>query len=64
MENIGTLRNVGGELNVSVNLLRNQNIMWSVRGAMSWNTNTIVTLSDVMKRKNEETVNNQTEACF
>lgn len=62
MENIGTLRNVGGELNVSVNLLRNQNIMWSVRGAMSWNKNTIVTLSDEMKRQNEETVNNQTGA--
>lgn len=29
---------------------------------MSWNKNTIVTLSDEMKRQNEETVNNQTGA--
>ncbi|MCB6973894.1 MULTISPECIES: SusC/RagA family TonB-linked outer membrane protein [Butyricimonas] len=59
-ENVGNLRNVGGEVNVSVNLLRNQNIMWSVRGATSWNKNTIVTLSDAMKKQNEQTVNNQT----
>lgn len=61
-ENVGTLRNVGGELNASVNLLRNQNMMWSVRGAMSWNKNTIVSLSDEMKRQNEQTVNNQSRA--
>lgn len=59
MENVGTLRNVGGELNLSVNLLRNQNIMWSVRGAMSWNENKIVSLSDEMKRQIEDDVNNQ-----
>lgn len=61
-ENVGTLRNVGGELNLSVNLLRNQNIMWSVRGAMSWNENKIVSLSDEMKRQIEEQVNHQSAA--
>ena len=61
-ENVGTLRNVGGELNLSVNVLRNQNIMWSVRGAMSWNENKIVSLSDEMKRQIEAQVNNQSGA--
>lgn len=58
-ENVGVLRNVGGELNASVNLLRNKNIVWSVRGALSWNKNTIVKLSDKMKERIEAEVNNQ-----
>lgn len=63
-ENVGVLRNVGGEINASVNLLRNKNIVWSVRGAMSWNKNTIVSLSDELKKQNETTVNNQTGAFY
>ena len=59
-ENVGTIRNVGGELNISVNLLRTNDITWSARGGFAWNKNTIVKLSDEMKRQNEETVNNQT----
>ena len=58
-ENIGELRNEGMDWEVAVNLLRNKNIVWSVRGALSTNKNTIVSLSDEMRRQNEETVNNQ-----
>lgn len=59
MDNIGVLRNVGGELNASVNVLRNKNIVWSVRGALSWNQNTIVSLSEEMKKQVETQINNQ-----
>ena len=61
-ENSGTMRNVGLDWEVSVYLLRNKNISWSARAAFSHNKNTIVKLSEEMKRKNEETINNQTGA--
>lgn len=64
MENVGVLRNVGGEINLSVNLLRNKNIVWSVRAASSWNKNTIVKLSEKMKERIESEVNNQSSSSY
>ena len=61
-DNMGTIRNVGLDIEASVYLLRNKNISWSVRVAMSHNKNTIVSLSEAIKKKNKETVDNQSGA--
>ncbi|WP_373835302.1 SusC/RagA family TonB-linked outer membrane protein [Bacteroides heparinolyticus] len=52
-ENLGLVRNVGGELKVSYNVYQNKNGFWSLFGTIATNKNHIVRLSESLKSYNE-----------
>lgn len=55
-ENLGIIRNIGYDLTASYTILRQneKGIQWSVRAGMSHNKNTIVKLSESVKRQMEQ----------
>lgn len=54
--NLGTIRNIGYDLSLSYNIIKNydQGIDWSVRGGLYHNSNVLVKLSDAIKAQNEK----------
>lgn len=56
VENVGEVKNVGYEAMLSGYVIRdlNRNIIWSVTGKLAYNKNTIVNLSEAIKKQTEE----------